>query len=308
MTTSSIFHRSAVLLKVRGFSSTRVQHFEAFELLEPVRASLIGLQQCTGLSWPAFIPFATIVLRLALTSPLYMINRIRTRRQAKINPILNAMVPVFRAQLAAVSARTNRGLTPEQITVLATKERRKARIRLYKEYKCQNWKLLALPAVQGPLFIIMSLTIRAMCGWTMIQGFPIEEKFIHEGFLWCESLVKPDEYGVLPLAVGACALANVELNASQYPPKPGPNIHAALLNLSRFGALLFMVFSFQAPSAIGLYWLSSNAFSLLQNGLCEFLLPRQMLPDYPNVSKTIVDPPRKMVKYASQQSDIDTKK
>lgn len=253
-----------------------------------MHTALLTLHDTTGLSWPALIPLSTIGLRLALTTPLAVLNRKRAQKQAKLAPLLQAMVPVFKAQLAAGAAAKRHDLTAEQIGVLATKERRKQRINLYREAKCQNWRMLLLPAVQIPLFVAMSLTLRSMCGWSVLDAIPLEPGFTEQGFGWIQSLDRPDNYGVLPLAVGAFSLGNLELHSRNLPAnQQGPSVAAALMNFSRFGCLLFMAMAFQAPAAIGLYWLSSNAFSFVQTALMDKYLPVRIEPQYPTADPTL---------------------
>lgn len=269
------------------FASVKLQRSFS-EYLVPVHTALTSLHQFTGLSWPVLIPLTTIGLRLALTTPLAVLNRKRAQKQAKLAPLLQAMVPVFKAQLAAGAAAKRHELTAEQIGVLATKERRKQRISLYKEAKCQNWRMLLLPAIQIPLFVAMSLTLRSMCGWSVLDSIPLEQGFTEQGFGWIQSLDRPDNYGILPLAVGAFSLGNVELHSRALPTNSqGPSVAAALINFSRFGCVLFMAMAFQAPSAIGLYWLSSNAFSFVQTALMDKYLPIRVQPDYPTADPTV---------------------
>lgn len=259
------------------------RRFFSGAVLVPVHDLLVGIHGATGLSWSVLIPTATFGFRFGMTFPLAVLNRLRLRKQASVQPLLSAMLPVLKAQLAQSVTRGQSNLTSEQIVALATKERRRRRLELFRHLKCQKWKTLALPSVQIPLFIAMSLTIRAMCGWAVLDGIDTEPQFIEEGLGWCPSLVEPDPYGVIPLALGAAALTNVELNAAMIPSssRRGPSAAVALANLSRVGALIFMAMSFQAPVAIGLYWLMSNIFSLIQNLLLDHYLPVNPRNNYP---------------------------
>lgn len=273
---------------LRGGQAALGRRFFSGATLVPVHDFLVGLHGFTGLSWPVLIPVTALGFRLCMTFPLAVMNRLRLRKQASVQPLLSAMVPVLKAQLAQSVTRGQSNLTSQQIIALATKERRRRRVELFKRLKCQQWKILALPCVQIPLFIAMSLTIRAMCGWAVLDGIDTNPQFIEDGFGWCPSLVQPDPYGVLPLAVGAAALTNVELNAAMIPAsaKQGPSASLALANLSRLGSLFFMAMAFQAPVAIDLYWLVSNVFSLAQNLLLDHYLPVNPRITYPSTTLT----------------------
>lgn len=278
----------------------------ANELVLPLRGALEAAKVATGLSWPIFLPLATVVVRSAATVPLAVYSRICLRRQRLLQPLLSATVPVVRAQLAQTAATGRSKLTPQQIQVLAAKERRRRRISLYRQFSCQNWKSLLLPAVQIPVFVAMTLAVRSLALYDLSSI--TEFGNIDAGrFLWLQNMVEPDPIGVLPLTIGACALANVELNASistnwykNAPPNSvqknltrdkisSPSARAALVNISRAGAILFMTMCFQAPAALQLYWLASNLVSLTQNVLLNIFLPAERTIDYPHFFKEIFD-------------------
>nr|UJH94499.1 Cox18 [Starmerella bombicola] len=265
--------------------------------VEPLKSTLEAGQALTGLSWPVFIPCASIAVRLLCTTPLAILNRRRARRQRSLQPLLGASVPVIKAQLAQSVVQQRAQLTPEQIVVLAAKERRKRRVQLYREFGCQNWKVLLLPAVQIPVFCAMSLAVRALVGFDLSAETEFGNVDAAQ-FLWFRNLVEPDPLSILPLTIGALSLANVEMNAKaavasspaglsagpavhRHKSTSGPSVAAALANISRAGSIVFMAISFQAPLALQLYWMSSNLFSLVQNMVLERFYPVSATVSYP---------------------------
>lgn len=220
-------------------------------ILDPVHTALQTVHTSTGLSWPVLIPLSTIFVRLAFTFPVALMSRLRARKQAELQILLSAMTPILRARLAhagSSASRNARGveLSSAQINVLATKERRRRRVELFKRFGCQSWKSIVLgPLIQMPIWISLSLVLRGMCGYSNLTGdattgksfIPIEEEFKNESFLWIGSapggwsdsinkfmggtgvgglnggLMDADPIGMLPLLVGLVGLINVEWNA-----------------------------------------------------------------------------------------------
>lgn len=281
---------------VRHLSVETVQN-----TVEPLVHLLESARSFTHLSWPVFIPVATTAVRLALTTPLAISNRRRLNKQRELAPLLSASVPVIKAQLASQVVAGKAALTPEQITVLAAKERRKRRVALYREFNCQNWKMLLLPAVQIPVFVAMSFAVRALVGFdlTAVTEFGNADT---SQFWWFRNIVEPDPMGIMPLVLGASSFANVELNArtvastnsnttNPNQTQPPRNATALISNISRAGSLVFTAFSFYAPLALQLYWVSSNVFSLVQNAL---LMPHTAMtyPKYTHQVPAVPEAPK----------------
>jgi inner membrane protein COX18 len=281
----------------RGFSTNSPQRFEVSAFLEPAHFAYQNLYHATGLSWHVFIPLSTVFIRLALTTPLGIWNRKRSQKQAQLQPLLAAMTPILKSRLQTSRAARDGTLTKDQVEILVLKEKRNRRVELFKKYKCQVWKsVLILPAVQIPIWISMSLMIRAMCGWSVLESIPIERGFGSDSFLWYQDLLHPDPYGVLPLTMGAVAMANIEWNtvnalnpnAVAVAKRTGSgNLATFVSNVSRVGVLFLMAASFQAPPAVLLYWLSSHAFSLVQNLLFDKYLPIRHVPQISQIENKI---------------------
>lgn len=279
-----------MILRRRFHSTARRQLDILSTVTEPAYNAVQYLHLATGLEWHYLIPITTLLLRSCVTLPFAIANRKRAQKQQRLQPLLSALSPILKARLASSTAAKDGTLTPSQIEVLASKERRKRRIALFKQYKCQTWKsLISLPTIQMPLWITMSLTFRAMCGWTVVEGIPTEAGFSEDSFLWLSSLIEADPYSILPMAIGAFGLANVEWNvANTMSPNSigqaqrgpvGPSVPAIVGNISRLGVLACMAVAIQAPAAVSLYWMSSSAFSLVQNLVLDKYYPlRQALP------------------------------
>ncbi|ODQ63180.1 hypothetical protein NADFUDRAFT_53453 [Nadsonia fulvescens var. elongata DSM 6958] len=274
--------------KSRSFHTTGVRRLELATLITPGYELFTTLHIQSGLPWYAFIPLSTVVLRTTLTLPIAIWNRLRARRQTELQPLLTAMSPVLKAKLASSPAAQSGALNHEQITILAAKERRKRRVQLYKRYNCQIWKsVLIQPAVQFPLWLSMSMVIRAMCGWVLVDGIPIDTSLATEGALWFGNLLKNDPHAIFPGLIGAVTMMNVELNTRNARLISGNDGNSAsggaalprvIANISRMGSIFFLVFSLQAPMAVCLYWFSSHTYSLVQNIALNHILPIKCVP------------------------------
>lgn len=286
----------------RNFHGSRQVNFEfgalVTSIVEPTHSALAYLQYSSGIPWYIFVPGSTFAIRALTTLPLSVKNRKRAQKQNKLQPLLGATGPILRGKLAAHSQATNGSssssskspLTIEQIHVLAEKEKRRRRVQLFKQNKCQVWKsIIVVPSVQIPIFIALSLTIRAMCGWSLVDGIPIEEGFKTESFLWIKDLLVPDPSSFLPITIGALSLLNVEWNvlntlnsaASQSKlstSSSGNAIAGAITNILRMGSLSLTIIALNAPSILCLYWASSNLFSLVQNIILDKYLPLRYIP------------------------------
>ncbi|ODV95046.1 hypothetical protein PACTADRAFT_3928 [Pachysolen tannophilus NRRL Y-2460] len=301
---------------LKSFQQRRTISFEPFvSTLHSLTDSLQYVHQISGLPWYIFIPISTFVLRSVLTLPLAILNRKRLQRQNSLRPLINAMGPVIRHRLgnkhyqqeqrqqqqqqqkAATDLLAAPDLSYEKIMLLSTKEVRKRQKKIFKENKCQIWKNFTLPLLQIPLWISLSLTFRNLTGWRAdVLGYnvkPIDPTLSTEGFQWITDLTLPDPYNLLPFLLGLMALSNVEynykniqlMNLTNKGKKLSfrPTIFDMATNLSRFSIAFFIAVSTQAPAALGLYWISSNGFSLLQNILMDKFLPLSYSP-YSNAS------------------------
>ncbi|CAM9019704.1 unnamed protein product [Wickerhamomyces anomalus] len=280
------------------------------EVIDYLTATLQTIHTVSGIPWWALIPLTTIAFRSCWTLPIAILQRKRTQKQNELRPIINAMGPVLRLKLASkaqaaqvsnqklnqvggVDALMNNAapsaassLNYEQIMLLSVKERRERQKKLFKQHNCQLYKNFLLPAFQIPLWVAMSFTFRNLSGWTDITSKPLDSSLIHEGIFWFQDLTVMDPLGIMPVALGVLALTNVEWNYktmelqnfSSAKRSLRPTAFDAVMNISRISIVFLMAVCTQAPAALGLYWISSNAFSSVQNMLLDYYLPVRYSP------------------------------
>lgn len=236
-----------------------------------------------------------------------VLQRLRIQKQTALRPIISATAPVVRLNLAKKAAeaasRAERGLDPaitrillplnqmryEEIMVLSAKEVRKRQKKLFKVNGVQLYKNMFLPAAQIPLWVCMSITFRNLSGWStwdVLSNKPLDASLYNEGALWFSDLTALDPYHIFPLALGAVALVNAEWTfktldlMKEYTPKRAirTTFTDSLANVSRMTVVFLMAISLHAPTALTLYWLSSQVFSLIQNVFLDLVFPASFTP------------------------------
>ncbi|KAG7666200.1 COX18 [[Candida] subhashii] len=271
------------------------------------------VHQYTGLPWWALIPIATFTLRSIWTMPLAVLQRKRLQKQSALRPIISATNPILKMNLAKqvnkAKAKATKQLEKidsgksedyselsnplvnmkyEQILILSAKETRKRQKQLFKRFNIQIYKNFLLPIFQIPLWIIMSITMRDLSGWSSwdnLHNKALDPTLYTEGLLWFTDLTINDSLHVFPLLLGITSLANIEwsfktLELSRLTKRQSrrPTFIDAMGNLSRLMVIFMMSISTQAPVALTLYWLSSQLYSLIQNIIMDLLMPISFTP------------------------------
>lgn len=290
--------RAVALTHKRGLSA------DPALIVNTLTQTLQHVHAASGLPWWALIPITTFTLRAAWTFPLAVMQRVRIQKQNLLRPIVAATGPVLRLNLAKKALRAStadassvaamvlplKKMRYEEIMVLSTKETRRRQKRLFKAHGVQLYKNFLLPAAQVPLWVCMSLTFRDLSGWSSwdsVANKPLDASLYHEGLAWFGDLTTADPYHVFPIAVGVIALVNVEWTFKTFDMMKAaarrtvfrPSITDSLANVSRMAVVFLMAISLHAPSALTLYWFSSQLFSLLQNVLLDVLLPISFTPN-----------------------------
>ena len=184
----------------------------------------------------------------------------------------------------------------EQIVLLAAKECRKRQKALFKTHDISLWKNLLLPAFQIPLWVAMSLTMRQVSGWmswNSIANKPMSPSLAHEGFGWIQDLSTFDHWHITPVVLGIVSLCNVEWTAAALAGARArvsmslrPTFSQAMVNVGKMSVVFMMVVAINAPSAVCLYWISSQVYSLIQNVVLDKAYPLQYRPQTNRGRKT----------------------
>lgn len=290
-------------LQRRNFSLEPVS-----EGLKHASEMLIQVHADSLLPWWVFIPLATFTMRTCFTLPIAIYQRRGLRKQNELRPIIQATTPVLRAKLASVAQAEQvkrqeelaRGikspvpnekatLTADKIMILTAKEKYKRQKALFKQYGCQTWKMMLLPAVQIPLWVSFSYMFRTITGWADFGNKSnIDMSLTDEHFLHLYDLSVSDPYFIFPITLGAVALCNAEWNFKtadlmQLTTRGKkntlrPTAFDVIITLSRASLIFLTAVATQAPAALVMYWISSNSYSLLQNIFMDRFLPLRYSP------------------------------
>lgn len=211
----------------RGFhASPRPQFVEATvsAALTATHTLLTTLHTTTALSWATIIPLTAVFLRLSITTPLTLFSRRRALKTLALQPLVSA----WQHPLARAARRTT--ASPQAWENATRKAVRAKRKEIWKRHGCQAWKVWVAPAMQIPVWITASVTLRGMAGkeglpeWVQEKFgsaavaavreriVPLEPGFADEGALWFQSLLEPDLMMVLPFAFSFLTFANVEVS------------------------------------------------------------------------------------------------
>ncbi|KAG0295886.1 Cytochrome c oxidase assembly protein cox18, mitochondrial [Dissophora globulifera] len=194
----------------------------------------------SGLPWWATIFCATFLLRTAITTPVAIYQQRAVGRMMALTPVLQAWLETLKTSVGI--DHKVKGLD-------------------YASFNAEIQKAI-------PLFVTMSLTIRGMAGYPLPflgdSSLPAESGFADGGTLWFTDLAASDPTWIMPIAIGATNLLNVELNGLMMSKTPTRN-QRIFRNLFRGLAITMIPIAHEAPMAICLYWLSSGSYSVFQN-------------------------------------------
>ncbi|KAI3404744.2 COX18 [Candida oxycetoniae] len=281
----------APIIRVRLLQVPRVRQlsFDHNAIITTFTESFQTIHEYSNLPWWALIPITTFVLRSVWTLPLAIMQRKRIQKQSSLKPLISALGPILKMNLAkrVQKAKTQvekvdkagmdysqvtqaplANMTYEQILLLSTKEVRKRQKQLFKKHGVELWKNFILPTFQIPLWIIMSLTMRDLSGWSSwdnVHNKALDSSLYTEGCLWFQDLTVADTLHVFPVILGLITLCNIEwtfktleLSRLVRRVKYRPTLTDAVANFARLSIVFMMAISIHAPSALTLYWLSSQ--------------------------------------------------
>ncbi|XP_005370551.1 mitochondrial inner membrane protein OXA1L [Microtus ochrogaster] len=193
-----------------------------------------------GLPWWGAIATCTVVAR-CLIFPLIVKGQ---REAAKIHnhmPVIQKFSTQIReAKLAGDQAEFYRA------TIEMTRYQKKHDIKLFRP--------LILPLTQAPIFISFFIALREMA------NLPVPS-LQTGGLWWFQDLTVSDPIYVLPLVVTATMWGVLELGAETGMQSSDLQF---MRNIIRVMPLVVLPVTIHFPSAVFMYWLSSNAFSLCQ--------------------------------------------
>jgi YidC/Oxa1 family membrane protein insertase len=190
---------------------------------------------------------AVIGLTLCVKAGLFYFNLLAARQQVRSSS-MQPELKELRERLAAV---------PEQLPTEMFKLYRVYRI---KPFQSMAGLLLQLPVLMG------------MYGLFLTHGSAMTSLLIP----WAANLAMADPYHLIPLATAALSfiLGLIPLTESSLQPSLGGMNRWTLASIV---ALLPLVFMWRSPVALGLYWMTSTGFGLLERGFYRTGWGKRML-------------------------------
>jgi len=150
---------------------------------------------------------------------------------------------------------------------------------LYKKHDCKPVQALTLPFIQIPLFMSFFFGLRGM-------AYAPVESFTTGGMLWFTDLTVADPYCALPITCALAMITALELGSLE----SGVQMEQQAIMMKTFFrvmCLMIIPIGYQLPSAILVYWTTSNSFSLIQGILMRNSQVKTLL----NIPEKVIHPP-----------------
>ncbi|KAJ3093213.1 Mitochondrial inner membrane protein oxa1l [Quaeritorhiza haematococci] len=226
---------------------TSIEHIGDLKLLGLCANTPVGLAQrlleaiyvTTGLPWWATIAFTTVLIRMALFPII-----VKIQRTAAVMHNLRPLTEPINEEAARLrkDGDMNGALRKSQELQ-----------EIFKKHNVSPFTM-GLTLVQVPIFISFFIALRAMA------DLPVPG-FAEGGFGWVQNLALADPYYILPIMASAGLVAVIELGSEM---GASTAQSQGVKTMMRFVALTMVPFTASFPSAIFMYWVSTNIFTILQ--------------------------------------------
>lgn len=205
---------------------------------------LDATQYYSGLPWWVTIIIVTCGIRLAI-APLLVNVQGNSIRLANIQPRMQEMMSDM--EYAKATGNTH------QMQAAALRVRK-----LLSDNNCSPFRSLLLPAVQMPIFLSFYFALDRLCKAKL-------PALTTGGVAWFPDLTAADPYYVLPIASSVMTLLVLETGAEAGTTGMNQTPQARMVkNVLRGVTVLAAWFVSSFPSALLLYWTTTNTFSFLQ--------------------------------------------
>lgn len=260
-------------------ASPRPQFFEA--TVTSAHAIFEGLHTVTGLPWAYTIPLAALTIRTVFILPISIYTRRNMQKQVALQPLMES----WNHQLKKEAMKEVGHLGPAATQSALIRKVRKKRSEIYGRWGCQLSKNF-LPLLQLPIFLVAIEALRMMCGTheglfglvmssisgtetTLAASALFEPGFATGGALWFPDLTASDPELRLPFMLSATVLWSV-LSGRAANPTIWQKRFTRSLGLV---ALVLGPLTFQVPSAMLVYWISSSLLAHGQGYMLAKLMP-----------------------------------
>lgn len=164
------------------------------------------------------------------------------------------LIPVYRYQ-----TKSTRKMTDIQPQIKALDEKYSSKDTETQELKAKEQEKLMEEAGVNPLSGYLPLLIQTPILIALYQAISRTEVIAQSDFLWA-NLGQPDPYYILPLLAAVLMFISLRLNQAATPSQSG----ASGMMMSLGMPILIFLITFNLASALSLYFVTSNAFSIVQ--------------------------------------------
>jgi YidC/Oxa1 family membrane protein insertase len=206
-----------------------------------LEATLEAINVFSGLPWWGTIALTTVIVRVAMLPIIVKLQKASARFH-NVKP-----------EMESITKKLERAKeTQDPIALQAASSQM---MDLYKKHNINPLKILALPMLQAPVMISFFIALRDM------SSLPVPQ-FLDGGLSWFTNLAVADPTWALPVLSSLGFLAIMELGSELG--KSGSTQPPAVKNFLRLTIPLMTYFTLDLPSAVHLYWICSNFFSVVQ--------------------------------------------
>lgn len=222
-------------------------------IVDRVIEGLGMIHDMTGMPWWATIAVGTVGIRTLLV-PL----AIKTIRNS-------VKMSIIKPEMTALQDQMKSDPRMQARDPMAVQYYQKAMKELFTRNDCSPFRGLIMPLVQAPIFMSMFFGLRRIG-----DTYP---EVMTGGTLWFPDLTAMDPIlcntfgvtflpGVLPIIASAGLLLNVELGA-ETGVRNDPNMDK-MKTVMRFVSVAMLPVTYTFPTAVFVYWISTNTFSTVQ--------------------------------------------
>lgn len=236
--------------------------------IQTIEKLLISFHDFTGLPWWASILGCTIILRLCLMTPLYIIQTKNTMKYQRYLVLFKEVHEKLATEVKekAAANKWDESMANQQFISSLYHHRKQ----IYKKYKIPGaWKRYLLPAVQIPVWVCLSMSLRHMTLSMRLSSSPtlaqeaVALQLSQEGCLWFSDLCMIDCFYIMPIALCILNLTIIEIYRGDGKTKL-EGLQKYLINFSRAVAVLITPVAMQLPSGVVFYWFCSSMYGAAQ--------------------------------------------
>lgn len=229
---------------VEAITAEPVTHWKN---VEAAMTLLSGVRDVTGLPWWVTIILTTAVVRTMMI-PLII-------KQFKVAAVLGKMKP----ELEEANEEFKRAKAAGEVDHETLLGHQAKTLAIMKKYGANPLQAFITPLVSGPIFMTFFFTLRAMPA-----RYP---SFEDGGALWFTNLGVMDQYYILPCLSAASFLVVIELGTEGG--QASNQMSTTMKNIFRSIAVTTPLFVYTFPSAVFMYWITSNFYSLIQGKILK---------------------------------------